>query len=134
MTLCNCKCSCTLFAAAASLILGIIAAFLQITGTITVTVTLLWVLAGVSVAYLGILLLTSGVQQNCSRCGCLCSALNTLLIGALGTILFAAILLAIGIVATSVISAILVGLLTASFALLIISNVCVIRYLFDCNS
>lgn len=134
MTLCNCKCSCSLLSAVAGLIIGVIAAFLQITGTITVTVTLLWVLAGVSVAYLGILLLTSGVQQNDSRCGCLCSALNALLIGALGTILFAAILLAVGIVATSVISAILVGLLTASFTVLIISTACVIRCLFDCNS
>lgn len=134
MTLCNCKCSCSLLSAAAGLIIGVIAAFLQITGAITITTAFLWVLAGVAVGYLGILLLTSGIQQNCSRCGCLCAALNTLLLGALGTILFAAILLAVGIVATSVVSAILVGLLTASFTVLITSTACVIRNLFDCGN
>ena len=134
MTLCNCKCSCSLFSLVAGLIIGVIAAFLQITGTITVTTVFLWVSAGVAAVYLGILLLTSGVQQNCSRCGCLCDALNTLLLGALGTILFAAILLAVGIVATSVLSAILVGLLVASFTVLMTGTACVIRNLFDCGN
>ncbi len=134
MTLCNCKCSCSLLSVIAGLIIGVIAAFLQITGTLTVTTVFLWVAAGVAAVYLGILLLTSGVQQNCSRCGCLCAVLNTLLAGVLGTILFAAILLAVGIVATSVISAILVGLLTTSFVVLIISTACVIRSLFDCGN
>ena len=134
MTLCNCKCSCSLFSVVAGLIIGVIAAFLQITGTITVTTTLLWVLSGVAVVYLGILLLVSAVQQNSSRCGCLCTGLNTLLIGALGTILFAAILLAVGIVATSVFSTVLVGLLTASFTVLITGTACVIRNLLDCGN
>ncbi len=134
MTLCNCKCTCSLFSAVASLILGVIAAFLQITGTITVTVTFLWVVGGVALVYLGILLLASALQQQCTRCGCTCVALNTLLIGALGSVFFAAILLAVGIVATSVISAILVGLLVASFTLLITGTVCAIRKLFDCGS
>ncbi len=134
MTLCNCKCSCSLFSVVAGLIIGVIAAFLQITGTITVTTTLLWVLSGVAVVYLGILLLASAVQQNCSRCSCLCTGLNTLLAGALGTILFAAILLAVGIVATSVVSAVLVGLLTASFTVLITGTACVIRNLLDCGN
>jgi hypothetical protein len=134
MTLCNCKCSCSLFSLVAGLIIGVIAAFLQITGTITVTTVFLWVAAGVAAVYLGLLLLTSGVQQNCSSCGCLCDALNTLLLGALGTILFAAILLAVGIVATSVLSAILVGLLVASFTVLMTGTTCVIRNLFDCGN
>lgn len=108
MTLCNCKCSCSIFSAIASLVIGVIAAFLQITGTITVTTAFLWVVAGVALGYLGILLL-----------------------GALGSIFFAAVLLAVGIVATSVISAILVGLLTASFVLLVTSTACVVRNLFD---
>ena len=134
MTLCNCKCSCSIISAIAALILGVVAAFLQITGTITVTTTFLWVLAGVAVGYLGLLLLASAIQQQCSHCSCLCASLETLLIGALGSILFAAILLAVGIVATSVISAILVGLLIASFVLLVTGTVCVIRNLFACGN
>lgn len=134
MTLCNCKCPCSLFSAVTGVILGVIAAFLQITGTITVTTVFLWVVAGVALGYLAILVLASAVQQQCSSCGCLCAALNTLLTGALGSILFAAILLAVGIVATSVLSAILVGLLVASFVLLITGTVCVIRNLFDCGN
>lgn len=132
MTFCNCKCSCSIISGIVSLIIGVIAAFLQITGTITVSTTFLWVLAGVAVGYLGILLLVSGTHQPCSHCSCSCASLNTLLLGALGSILFAAILLAVGIVATSVISAILVGLLVASFALLISNTACLIRNLFDC--
>ena len=134
MTLCNCKCSCSIFSAIASLIIGVIAAFLQITGTITVTTTFLWVVAGVSVAYLGILLLASSIQQQCQRCSCTCTALNTLLIGTLGSIFFAIMLLAIGIVATSIVSAILVGLLVLFFSLMVSSTTCLIQNLFDCRN
>lgn len=134
MTLCNCKCSCSLFSALAGVILGVIAAFLQITGTITVTPTFLWVLSGIAVAYLGILVLASAALEQCSRCGCICASLEAVLAGALGTILFAAILLAVGIVATSVVSAILMGLLVASFTLLIAGTVCIIRNLFACGN
>lgn len=134
MTLCNCKCSCTIFSGIASLIIGIIAAFLQITGTVTVTTTFLWVVAGIAVAYLGILLLASAIQQQCPRCGCTCNSLNALLIGALGSILFSVVLLAVGIVATSIVSAILVGLLLLFFSLLISTTACLIRHLFDCGN
>ena len=133
MTLCNCKCSCSLFSALAGVILGVIAAFLQITGTITVTPTFLWVLSGIAVAYLGILVLASAALEQCSRCGCICASLEAVLAGALGTILFAAILLAVGIVATSVVSAILVGLLVAALALTIGGTACYVRCLADCG-
>lgn len=134
MTICNCKCSCSIGSSIISLILGVIAAFLQITGAITVTTAFLWVVAGIGVGYLAIMLLTSGFQQQCSQCSCICSAVNTLLIGALGSILLAVILLAVGVVATSVVSAILVGLLVAFFWLLISSSACLIRELFRCGN
>lgn len=134
MTLCNCKCSCTIFSAIASLIIGVIAAFLQITGTITITPAFLWVAAGVSAAYLWILVLAASFQQQCPRCNCSCISLNTVLIGALGSIFFAVVLLAVGIVATSIISAILVGLLFLFLSLLISSTACLIRHLFDCGN
>ena len=134
MTLCNCKCSCTLFSAVASLILGVIAAFLQITGTIAIGAMILMAAAGTALVYLGVLLLASAIQQQCQRCSCTCAAVTSLLAGALGTILFAVILLVVDITAGSVIGAILTGLLVASFVQLVSSTACVIRNLFDCGS
>ena len=133
MTLCNCKCSCGILSAVISLIIGVIAAFLQITGAIAVTAVFLWVVAGVALGYLGILLLASAVQQQCSRCGCICVSLSTLLAGALGSIFFAAVLLAVGIAATSVISAILVGLLVFFLALTLAGSACYVKCLADCG-
>lgn len=134
MTLCNCKCSCTLVSGILSLILGVIAAFLQITGAITVSDAFLWVLAGTAAGYLAILLLASAIQQQCTRGSCICPALHALLTGILGSIFFAVVLLATGIVATSIVSAILVGLLVAFFALLLSNTACLIRHLFECSN
>lgn len=134
MTLCNCKCACSLFSIVVGLILGVIAAFLQITGTIAVSAVFLWVLAGVAVGYLGILLLSAALQPQGARCGCTCAALNTVLAGIAGTVFFAAVLLAVDIPAASVTGAILVGLLAASFVILISSAACLIRNLFDCGN
>lgn len=134
MTICNCKCSCTLFSGIASLIIGILAAFLQITGTITVTVAFLWVVFGIGVGSLGFLLIAGAVHQQCTRCGCTCVALNAILAGILGSILFAVILLAAGITATSIVSAILVGLTLLFFSLLVTSAACLIQNLFQCDN
>lgn len=134
MTLCNCKCSCALLSGVVSLILGVIAAFLQITGTVAISTMILMGAAIVALVYLGILLLVSAIEQQCQRCSCTCAAVNALLAGALGTILFAVVLLVADIAAASVIGSILTGLLTASFALLVTSSACVIRNLFDCDT
>jgi hypothetical protein len=131
---CCCKRDCTLLAVIASLILGIVAAFLQITAVITVTPAFLWVALGIAVVYLGVLVVTTGLSRRSERRLCLCNALDTVLTGILGTILFSVVLLAVGIVATSVVSAILVGLLVASFTLLIAGTVCIIRNLFACGN
>lgn len=50
---CSCRCSCTAVALIVSAILGVLAAFLQITGVITVTTAFLWVALGIAVVYLG---------------------------------------------------------------------------------
>lgn len=134
MTLCNCKCSCALLSGVVSLILGVIAAFLQITGTVAISTMILMGAAIVALVYLGILLLVSAIEQQCQRCSCTCAAVNALLAGALGTILFAVVLLVADIAAASVIGSILTGLLAASFALLVTSSACVIRNLFDCDT
>ena len=133
MTLCNCKCSCTAAAVIASVIVGVLAAFLQITAVITVTPVFLWVAAGVAAVYLGILVLRAGCCAGEGRT-CACAALNALLAGVLGTILLALVLLAVGIVATSVLSAILVGLTLFFFALTISATACFVRTAAGCGN
>lgn len=129
---CGCKCNCTLFAAVVSGILGVLAAFFQITGVITVTPVFLWVVLGVAVTFLGILLLTRGLRSE-NRFACGCTALTGTLAGILGSILFAVILLAVGIVATSIVSAILLGILLFFFAMIFTSAACLIRCSGDCE-
>ena len=122
---CECRCNCTPLAFVAALIIGVIAAFLQITAVITVTPAFLWVLFGIAVGFLAI-----GVLSPCNnRCNdsCSCNALSGLLVGALGTALFAVILLGVTFAATSVVGAIFTGLLLFFFAFLLSSAACLIR-------
>ena len=134
MSMCDCryKCSCTIGALIASLVIGIIGAFLQITAVITITPVILWVLFGISVAVLGLLLLSTALHTGRS-CPEICSILNVLLIGSLGTILFSAVLLLVGITATSVISAILIGLVLFFFGLTLTTLACYIRCIANCG-
>ena len=129
---CNCRCrrDCTLIAAIISAIIGVVAAFLFISGTITVTPAFLWAVAGVAVVYLGILVATAARGESRQ---CLCPALNAVLLGILGTVLFSLVLLAVGIVATSTLSAVLIGLLLAFFTLTLTASGCLVRCLADCD-
>lgn len=129
---CNCRCNCTFVAVVAAIIIGVIAAFLQITGVITVTAAFLWVVLGIAVVYLAVLLVTSALARR-EGTACLCSSLNSVLIGILGSALFAVVLLAVGIVATSVVSAILVGLLLFFLSLILAGTACAVRELSDCG-
>lgn len=130
---CHCKCSCQLAAVIASVVIGVVTAFLQITGVITVAPVFLWVALGIAVVYLGVLVVAAALSGREEATGCLCAALNTLLIGILGTVLFALVLLAVGIVATSILSAILVGILLFFFSLTLTSSACLVRSLADCS-
>lgn len=132
MAMCGCYCKrdCTFFAVIVSVILGIVGAFLQISGVVTVTATALLVAGGIAVVYLAALVLATVVRRTEQR-GC-CSPLRTVLVGILGTILFSVVLLAVGITATSVINAILVGLLTAFFALTLTASACLVQRAADC--
>ena len=132
MSMCSytCRRDCSFFAVLVSAILGIVAAFLQISGVFTATVTALWVALGVAVVYLAALLLGIAIRRD-ERRTC-CAPLGTVLAGILGTVLFAVVLLAVGITATSVVSAILVGILTAFFALTITASACLVRCLANC--
>ena len=133
MLSCDCRCNCTLAAIILSALAGVLAAFLQVTAVITVTPVFLWVMFGIAVAYLVGLLVAAarGGGQDFSQCQC--SALNTVLVGILGTVLFSLVLLAVGIVATSVVNAIIVGLTVGFFALILTATACLIRNLFDCR-
>ncbi len=129
---CNCRNRCVLLAIVASIIIGIVAAFLQITGTITITPVFLIVAFAVAIAALGVLALTTALVRRYAG-SCLCTALQAVLTGILGTVLLSVVLLAVGIVATSVISAILVGLTAGFFALTVTAAACFVRCLADCG-
>lgn len=130
---CRCKCSCLLAAVIASIILGVVTAFLQITGTVTVTTAFLWVVFGIAIVYLGVLVVAAALSGREEGSVCLCATLNALLAGILGTVLLAVVLLAVGITATSILSAILVGILAFFFALTLTATACLIRGLSDCG-
>lgn len=122
-----CKWSCQALAVAASVVIGIVTAFLQITGIITVTVPFLWVTFGIAVGYLALLVFVTAVGRTC------CGSPNVPLAGVLGTTLFSVILLAAGVTATSVISAIFSGLLLLFFSLIITGSACYVQCLSDCD-
>lgn len=134
---CNCSCnyrySCTGIAVIASIIIGIITAFLRFSAVITLTPAFLWVLFGIAVVYLGVTLITSaytGIRENRR---CVCQILPFLLTGILGTILAALILLGITFAATSVLGAVIAGALLLFFSLTITSTVCLVKCVAGCN-
>ena len=132
--MCCCRRDCVLLSVVAAAILGVIGAFLQISGLITVTSAFVWVALGIAVGYLAVLAGGFLLRKCAAPSGCLCRAVSTVLVGILGTQLFAVILLAVGVVATSVLSAILVGLLVAALSLTLGATACLVRCLADCES
>ena len=127
---CNGKADCVGIGIIASVIIGVIAAFLRITAVITVTPAFLWVVFGIAVGYLAVLLATTTLR--CEGCCKACCALSALLAGILGTIRVAVILLAISFVATSIIGAILTGLLLLFFSLIITATACLVKNVANC--
>lgn len=135
MSTCSCryKCTCIIAALIAAIIIGVIASFLQITAAITITPAFLWTLFGIGVGLLAVLLLATSEMHNAHVGWCQCTTLNAVLIGLLGTVLFAVVLLGVGIVATSVTSAVLVGLLLFSFSFALSTLACHIRAIANCG-
>lgn len=130
---CNVRCSCTTAALIAAIAAAVIGAFLQITGRITVTAGALTAALIVALAALGILALGAlARRQNDSTC--LCRGLNGVLIGILGTIALSIALLALGITATSLLSALAVGTLVGTFTIMIASAACLIRCILGCEA
>lgn len=133
MAKCGCKCDCSGIAIVAGVILGVIAAFLRITGVITVTSAFLWVTLGIAVVYLAVLLLATARIHLCGIKECICSVLPVLMTGILGTILFSVVLLAIEFAATSVIGAIITGVYIGFFAIIPGAAACFIRCILGCT-
>lgn len=129
---CTCKCKCAPAAVLAAVIIGVLSAFLQITGVVVVAPVILWVVLGIAIVYLGILVVAAAVARRTDSC-CDCGILGVLLAGILGSVLFSLILLAVGIVATSIVSAVLVGLLLGFFTLIIAGSACYVRCLAGCE-
>lgn len=121
---CN-KNECLIISIAASIVIGIVAGVLSITGIITVTPAFLWVVFGIAIVYLALTFVSSILRRfdapHCAR-----SLISTYIAGILGTILFSVILLGITFAATSALGAVIIGLLLASFALIITTTACLI--------
>ena len=133
LTNCTCRFSCTVVSIIAAVILGVIAAFAQISGAVTVTPVFLWTALAIGVVSGWAVLAAAALVRRSNVGGC-CDSVSGLLAGILGTVLFATILLAVGVVATSVISAILVGILVFFVTLIFGNTACYIRCLTACDN
>ncbi len=130
---CSCKWSCVSLSIVASIIVGVITTFLRFTAAITLTPAFLWVVLGVAVIYLGLNLVTAALTRASGIRGCVCSVLPTVLIGILGAILLSVLLLAIPFAATSLLGAVLTGLLLFFASLFITATACLVRCIFGCS-
>ena len=128
----SCSPGCVVIAVVTSLIAGIVASFLRITGAISLTPAFLWVLLGIAVVYLAVAFAVSALSVK-ESCNDLCCTVTALIAGIIGTILLSIVFLAIEFAATSVIGAILTGALLFFFFLIVTSTACLIRCFFNCN-
>lgn len=131
---CGCRCNCSTASAAAGAVIGVLTAFLQITGVIAIAPVFLWVAFAAAAVYLGVLVLAAAAAGRLDRESCVCTSLNTLLAGILGTILLAVVLLVVDIAAASVLGAVLAGLLVFFAVLTFAGTACFVRYLLNCRS
>ena len=130
----NCKMGCNALGLIVSLIAGIAALVLNITGTITVLPLFLWVGFVVAIGLLIVtLLIVTSTDEERREKSCICKALSTLQFGALGAILTALVLLAVDFGGISIIGAIIYGAFAFFFVLLITSLICLARCYASCG-
>lgn len=136
MTFLNCenRRDCIGIALILSLVIGVVAAFLQITGTFTLTPIFSIVAFGIAILYLAVILIATSLAQRVSSYNRCCPSLSWLLFAIAGTILSSVVLLLIAFPATSVVGALFVGVLFFFFTLTIASTTCFIRCLADCRN
>lgn len=128
---CENRYDCTLLALVASIVIGVVAAFLRITAVITLTPAFLWTVFGIAVGFIAVTLLAASLAGGFGACGA--SALTAVFSGALGTVLTAEILLAIGFEATSVLGAVITGALLFFFSLMLASAACLVKRIASCS-
>lgn len=133
MTNCSCRCNCTGIGFIASIILGVVGAFLTFAATIVITPVFLWVPFGIAVVALGLVLLYTALLRRSQTRECVCNILPTVLTGILGTILTSVILLGITFAATSILGAIISGALIFFFSLIITSVACLVSCTAGCG-
>lgn len=133
LTNCTCRFNCTLLSLIAAVILGVIAAFVQISGAAAVTTPFLWTALAIGIVSLWVLVGAAALVRRSAVSNC-CTAVTGLLAGILGTILFSTILLTVDIVAASVLSAILVGILVFFLTLTFGNTACYVRCLTACDN
>ncbi len=123
----RCNDGCTILAIIASILIGVITAFLTITATITITPAITWVTFGIAIVYLAIAFALSPALRCSAVQNCICPKLTVLLTGIFGTILTSVILLGITFAATSIVGAIIAGALGFFFTLMITVIGCIIK-------
>ncbi len=127
---CNNRWTCSALAVVVSAVVGVVAAFLQITAVITVAPLFIQTVFAVAVLLLATTLLSAALTDRESCRVCLYPALKAQLVGILGSVLVSLVLLAVGFAATSIIGAVFIGLLLFFFSLALTSTACVIKCLF----
>lgn len=132
---CNSKrrSACTLCSVLSSVIFGVVAAILRFRGLIAFTPAFFWVLLGASLMILAVLIAVAACGKHCRACKWKGRILNTLLAGILGTVLFSVLLLGIGYIKSTGLSAVLGGVLIAFFSLTVINTACLVKYLSLCK-
>ena len=135
MNICCCKtkCDCTLIAVIASVIAGIIAAFLNFSAVIAVPQPLLWVFFGVALGLLGIALAAAPFTCRCENKECFCASVTSFLVGVFGAVAVALVLLLVDLAAGGLVASLVTGLLFGFFALAITSAGCLVRNLLGCE-
>ena len=127
------SCACTLYSILSSVIFGIVAVILRLCGLVAFQPAFLWVLLIVSLVYLAVLIAAPAYGNHLRECKCKCTILNTLLAGILGTVVFSGLLLGLGCIKWTVLSAVLGGLLIAFFSLTITNTACFVKCLAFCE-
>ena len=135
MNICCCKtkCDCTLIAVIASVIAGIIAAFLNFSAAIALPQFVLWIFFGVALGLLAVSLVAAPFVCRCENKECFCASLVAFLVGVFGTVAAALVLVLVDITAGGLLASLIAGLLFGFFALVITSAGCLVKNLFGCE-
>ena len=124
---CDNRRDCSFIAIIVSAIVGVITAFLEITGTTAFEGLIFGLVFGIAVVYLAVALVSVALSERRFACRGIRSVLNALLIGALGSILLSAIIFAAAIDGATLLGAILTGVMVFCFVLMLTSTACLAK-------